>query len=49
VVKFAEEVFYFKTKYDSSAPASFLPPNTVAGNDPVLILTNRNFDITTVR
>jgi hypothetical protein len=49
VVRFVEEVFNFKTKYDGSAPASFLPPNTVEGNDPVLVLTPRNFDISNVR
>jgi hypothetical protein len=38
VVNFAEGAFQFKAKYESSARDSFLPPNTVAGNDPVLIL-----------
>jgi hypothetical protein len=49
VVRFAEDVFQFKAKYESSAPDSFLPPNTVAGNDPVIVLAIRGSEIKAVR
>ena len=41
VVDVSEQLFHFKEKFYSSASDSFLPPNTVQGNDPIIIPTNK--------
>jgi hypothetical protein len=41
VVDLAAQLFNFKEKFNNSTSDSFLPPNTVMGNDPILIPTDR--------
>ena len=44
-----DQLFNFKEKYNNSAADSFVPENTVMGNDPVIIPTSGVIKVSAVR